>query len=172
MLPCEVTWDTQAACAVIPDAALARRGAGFDPALWDGILAASDALRKARSASQSPDVEAIEEMVWQALAQHRRAPQFAEIARSLDRSERTLARSLAQSGLTYREIVDRVRMSMAQDFLLRAGLAVGAVSERLGYSDVSAFVRAFRRCFGVPPDQWRRHAGQRLRGAGRVGTRA
>jgi AraC-like DNA-binding protein len=84
--------------------------------------------------------------------------QFAEVARSLNRSERSLARDLAKAGLSYRALVDRVRMSMAQELLLNGGLSVIEVAGRLGYSDDSAFVRSFRRHFGLSPARWRRIA--------------
>ena len=91
------------------------------------------------------------------LIDHGRVLQFAEVARSLGRSERTLARNLAKAGISYRALVDRVRMELAQ-FLLNGGLSVQEVGDRLGYSDVSAFVRYFRRQIGTSPARWRRSA--------------
>jgi AraC-like DNA-binding protein len=51
------------------------------------------------------------------------------------------------------------RMHLARDLLTSTGLGVGAVARRVGYDAEEAFSRAFKREHGVPPSDWRRHAG-------------
>jgi AraC-like DNA-binding protein len=66
--------------------------------------------------------------------------------------ERTLRRRLAQAGTTYRALVDDVRKERAL-LLLANEDSVSSVAQHLGFSDATAFARAFRRWTGVPPHQ-------------------
>lgn len=75
-------------------------------------------------------------------------PSMAAVARSLGVSTRTLQRELADLGTSFRALVDHVRQSRARE-LLRANLPLDEVAARVGYSERSAFVRAFAR--------WTRH---------------
>jgi len=88
-----------------------------------------------------------------------RVPQLVDIARLHDLSERTLARNLANSGTSFRELLDQTRMELGKELLLHSDLPVHGVAERLGYSEASAFVRSFNRQFSVSPAKWRK--GQR-----------
>lgn len=53
------------------------------------------------------------------------------------------------------------RLERARNLLLDPHLSVAAVAARLGFDDVSYFVRVFRKAYGVPPHRWRRDAGRR-----------
>ena len=80
-----------------------------------------------------------------------------DIACELGLSERTLRRALAAEGTSYHEIRDECRRSMALALLKRSGLSLSDVAFSLGYSDQTAFSRAFSRWFGAPPS---RHCGK------------
>ena len=66
--------------------------------------------------------------------------------------ERTLRRRLTQAGTSYRALVDDVRKERAFVLLESEG-NVSNVAQHLGFSDATAFARAFRRWTGVPPHQ-------------------
>lgn len=70
-----------------------------------------------------------------------------EVARALAMSTRTLQRELTESGTSFRALVDHVRQTRART-LLRDDVPVDEVAARLGYSERSAFVRAFGRWSG------------------------
>lgn len=53
------------------------------------------------------------------------------------------------------------RLDRARNLLLDPHLSVAAVAARLGFDDVSYFVRVFRKAYGTPPHRWRRDAGRR-----------
>jgi AraC-like DNA-binding protein len=78
-----------------------------------------------------------------------------DVADALGTSERTLRRRLAESGVTYREVLEDVRRSAAPG-LLESGLSTDDVAARLGYADAAGFSHAFRRWFGVGPGARRR----------------
>lgn len=72
------------------------------------------------------------------------------VARALGLSRQTLYRRLKAEGVTFEELLDRLRRRLARR-LLREGLAVKEVAYRLGFSDPSAFSRAYKRWTGSSP---------------------
>ena len=72
------------------------------------------------------------------------------IAAALGMSSRTLRRHLEERGLTARAVVDGIRRERA-DALLAAGASVKEVAFALGFSEPSAFSRAYKRWTGVAP---------------------
>jgi len=76
-----------------------------------------------------------------------------EVARALGSSPRTLRRRLKESGVTYQELLDSVRCDRAREALARPGASVGEVAFALGFSDTSAFHKAFRRWTGMRPSE-------------------
>jgi len=76
------------------------------------------------------------------------------IARSLALSRRTLQRRLAEEGLNFREALDRARREVALDFVVRKVGTVTDLTFLLGFSDTSAFSRAFRRWTGTSPSRY------------------
>jgi AraC-like DNA-binding protein len=71
-------------------------------------------------------------------------------AARLGMSTRTLQRELRQRGTSHKEILDDVRREAAQRLLERGG-TIAEVAARLGFSEPSAFFRAFRRWTGTTP---------------------
>jgi AraC-like DNA-binding protein len=78
-------------------------------------------------------------------------PAMPRIARRLGTSERTLRRHLEDEGTSFRAQVDAVRKDRAQTLLSERDASLGDIALALGFSDASAFSRAFRRWFGRPP---------------------
>lgn len=84
------------------------------------------------------------------------APQAQDVASQLCMSPRTLARQLAAQGASFRELLEEQQRDAASTLLAQARYTVTDVAALLGYSDVTNFDRAFRRMFGVSPNQYRR----------------
>ncbi|WP_437710833.1 AraC family transcriptional regulator [Sorangium sp. So ce448] len=82
------------------------------------------------------------------------------LAARLRMSPRTLQRRLGDEGTSVHALLDEVRRGRAAA-LLDADMAIGEVAYLLGYSEPSAFHRAFRRWTGVTPEAFR----ARTRGA-------
>jgi AraC-like DNA-binding protein len=78
------------------------------------------------------------------------------IAADLGLSPRTLSRRLAEQGLSFSDLVDGELRDQALALLARPTVSLGEVTERLGYSTVPNFVRAFRRWTGTTPGAYRR----------------
>ena len=84
------------------------------------------------------------------------APTLAEAAHHLRVSTRTLHRRLAEEGSSYRAIKDLVRRELALERLARRGQSVAATALELGYSEPSAFFRAFQGWTGEAPSDYRK----------------
>ncbi|SEL98178.1 AraC-type DNA-binding protein [Blastococcus sp. DSM 46786] len=80
------------------------------------------------------------------------------VAAELHMSVRTLRRRLGEEGTSFRAVVDQTRRHLAEELLVTVGLSVEEVAERIGYSEASAFVHAFRRWTGASPRRWARTA--------------
>jgi AraC-like DNA-binding protein len=77
------------------------------------------------------------------------------VARRLGASTRTLKRRLAEEGTSFRAISDEARRQKALLLLDDRRVPLAEVAERLGYSDVANFTRAFRRWTGKSPGAFR-----------------
>jgi AraC-like DNA-binding protein len=83
-------------------------------------------------------------------------PSPLEIAKKLSLSERTLQRRLREEGTSFAQILDGVRRELAELYLTERSVAACEVAFLLGYSEPSAFYRAFRRWTGLTPQEFRR----------------
>lgn len=79
-----------------------------------------------------------------------------EVARALAMSPRTLKRKLSEADASFSGLLDEQRRDRALLLLRDGALTLDAIAERLGYSDVANFTRAFRRWTGKTPGALRR----------------
>lgn len=86
---------------------------------------------------------------------------LARVAGELHLSVRTLQRRLEARQSSWRELLDRTREQLAGHYLLDPTLTLGDIALLLGFSEQSAFNRAYRRWTGSTPARVRRY--QRLR---------
>jgi len=82
-------------------------------------------------------------------------PSMDDIAGRLAMSPQTVRRKLREENTSLREIRDNVLRDAAIASLSKGEETVAALSERLGFSEPSAFTRAFRRWTGSPPGSYR-----------------
>ena len=83
------------------------------------------------------------------------APKMAAIARRLGMSERTLHRRLAEEGLAFQTLVSETRRELAEGLLARSDYSLAEVAFLTGFSEQSAFTRAFRRWSDQTPAAFR-----------------
>lgn len=79
-----------------------------------------------------------------------------DIALALQVAPRTLQARLEQHGVTYREVLDRVRHRQAERHLRNPALSLADVAALLGFADQSGFQHAFKRWAGISPGDYRR----------------
>ncbi len=81
--------------------------------------------------------------------------QIEHIAQQLHISVRQLQRHLQQQGTTYQKRMQEVRCLLAEQYLQDPHLSLQEIALLLGYSEQSAFQRAFKQWTQHTPQQWR-----------------
>lgn len=126
---------------------------GAHPALFDALVE----LAQRRLADRGR-LAGITALVSEEIARRvgERELSLESVARAVGVSGRVLQRRLSEQGVTFHELHDDVRRSMAADLLRTTGLPISEISFRLGFSAVGNFTRAARRWFDMTPSEWRR----------------
>jgi AraC-like DNA-binding protein len=110
----------------------------------DGLL---EALAKRDTVRASVELRMLSDL-------HEGAMSMDHIARDLGMSRQTLYRRLKDEGVTFAQVHDELRHRMAMDYLSARKVSVGETAYLLGFSEASAFVRAFKRWTGQSPTAW------------------
>lgn len=74
----------------------------------------------------------------------------------MNTSSRTLHRRLAERGLRFRDVLEKIRHELAENYLRDAGLSLAEVALLLGYAEQSPFTHAFKRWSGITPLEFRK----------------
>jgi AraC-like DNA-binding protein len=100
-----------------------------------------------------PSSSALAQQVRRMLARELQGgnPLIENVATQLGMHTKTLTRRLRDEGTSHSELLEQLRREFAQRYLSVPDLNVAEVAFLLGYSDASAFHKAFRRWFGVAP---------------------
>ena len=78
-------------------------------------------------------------------------PTIKHVASMMDVSERSLRRRLKACGTSFREVLESVRCERYQVLVQQKELSQVQISGMLGYSEQSAFSRAYRKWYGTSP---------------------
>ena len=90
-------------------------------------------------------------------------PTLTDVAGRTAMSPRTLQRHLASDGVDFKALVADTRRRFALHYLREPKPTLTEVAYLLGYSEVSAFTRAFRRWTGTTPSEYRHEASRSSR---------
>jgi AraC-like DNA-binding protein len=86
-------------------------------------------------------------------------PSFAEVAKAVHISERTLARRFStETGMIWSQFVHRARMLRAMELLAAPDMSVIEIVDAVGFLSVSAFHHAFRAFTGETPSSYRKRS--------------
>jgi AraC-like DNA-binding protein len=83
-------------------------------------------------------------------------PDFETLAGELNMTAATMRRRLSEEGASYQEIKDQLRRDLAIGYLSHSDRSVMDIALELGFSERSAFHRAFRKWTGASPGEFRR----------------
>lgn len=125
---------------------------GADPGLVALMEQQADQLL-----AQMPREQSVIEEVRKVIAHLLRngEPDIEAVAAKLCCASRTLQRRLKSAGSGFREELNIVRRGLADAYLRDPGLQIVDIALLLGYSEHSAFSRAYKEWTGLPPQQMR-----------------
>ncbi|PTW59339.1 AraC-like DNA-binding protein [Breoghania corrubedonensis] len=78
------------------------------------------------------------------------------VSRGLGLSRRSLHRHLTEEGTRFSALLEECRFRVARQALARSSHTLAEIAFELGYSDQTAFERAFKRRTGLTPNRYRR----------------
>jgi AraC-like DNA-binding protein len=145
-----VRFNQESAALVFPARDLDLRVAGADPVLRAML---EERVRQMKGGAGSDFSDDIRQLLRTRLTGHRCSAE--DIADLLGMHRRTLNRHLKGSGMGYRAIANEIRFEIARQLLEDTEVPLGQIGAALGYSEASAFTRAFRRWSGQTPTAWR-----------------
>jgi AraC-like DNA-binding protein len=145
---CAITWDADADGVDLDPRSLRFVPRLANPDLHAFLCAQADEVL-ARRREPASLVERIREVIAAELPLG--AIPASRVARRLAISERSLRRTLSREQQSFRQIVETVRKDRAIALLAAGDCTVAEVATSLGFSDPSAFSRAFKRWCGHPP---------------------
>ena len=76
----------------------------------------------------------------------------------LELSRSTMQRKLQDEGVSYQQILDKVRKDLAIRYLSKSRLTPGEIAQLVGFSDPKSFYRAFKSWTNKPPAVFREEA--------------
>ncbi len=148
-----VRFSTGENAVVFPLSLLETPCAASDPVLL-GVLDRYVADRLARTPSvRNSSVDRVRSAILDELRAGE--PTATGVAKRVKVSVRTLNRILSDEGTTYRELIDQVRRELATQYLRDRRVSIGETAFLLGFSELSAFYRAFHRWTGHTPAEFR-----------------
>lgn len=83
-------------------------------------------------------------------------PNLPALAKAMKTPVRTLQRHLADRQLTFKNLLEDTRKELSHIYLLEHKLSLVDTSFLLGYSEQSAFARAFKRWYGISPNKYKK----------------
>jgi AraC-like DNA-binding protein len=148
---CPVNFDSEYNGIVLDNSALEANLTKSDAEL-NKVLYQHAQTMLADQTSSSP-LEVIKDYVIKTLPSH--VPDIEEVSRYLNLSVRSTQRKLHEYGTSFSQVLDAIRKELALTYLRQTDNPVLYVSERLGFSEQSAFQRAFKRWTGTTPRHYR-----------------
>lgn len=163
LLPIEPVFGAERSALVVPWPVLGAPVVRTEDALREVLSGTPDCLFP-RGAGTSTVAEQVRRVLRQSFGGA--PPSVDEVASALFMSQATLRRRLAEERMSFTEIRDGLQRQFATAALGSGSTSVTQLSEYLGFSEPSAFRRAFRRWTGVSPSSYR---GRELADAARAG---
>jgi len=142
----------------------ARSHAPAAAAAWLRLLLVTMARWQERGADPMPTIPAVDAplaALWQVIHDHVGSPAslLGGLRARVPNYDSLRHRFTKVFKASPRQVLMRMRISLAKSLLLESQLPIQAIAERLGYARQHEFARAFQREVGCTASDWRRHAG-------------
>ncbi|MFO0554443.1 MAG: AraC family transcriptional regulator ligand-binding domain-containing protein [Polyangiaceae bacterium] len=161
----EIEYGAQAAEIHFPPAFVERKPKAADPKLYYLLVCQIERAlglpESPATPSSTPPSSDGQDLVLRTKAALRTAllsgkATLPDVAKTLGQSPRSLQRRLAERGTSFQAVLDDVRRVVAIELLTNPRASVTEVALTAGFSELSAFTRAFRRWTGEPPSEYLR----------------
>ena len=155
---CPITFGADIDAIILPEERLDQPNAIGDESIWRFLTSHIE-----ETLVDEPAEDALDRRVIMQIANmlSEGIPTLADVASVLGMSARTLQRRLADHGYTFQALVDEARQQMAEKFLADTRYSIAEVAFLTGFSEQSAFTRAFKRWAGQTPGSFRDGAHER-----------
>ena len=150
---CPVRFNQPKTQVVLPLSELNRPFRYSDPTLQNLLIQQAEALLEQLPHRASKIDYHIQKAILHGL--QRGQFQIEHIAEQMHISVRQLQRLLQQQGTTFQQRMQSIRQMMAEQYLKDPHLSLQEITLLLGYSEQSAFQRAFKQWTRMTPQQWR-----------------
>ena len=150
-LACNPTFNTACHGLVFPSAVLAQPLSSANETLHQLLTAHVHSMERL-SADEMPSF--VRQLLRNMLPSGRVT--IEKVADCMAINSRTLQRRLAQEGKSFQDLLEETRQTMACEYLEDPMISTAQMAELLGYSDLSAFCRAFQRWFSMTPRAWQK----------------
>lgn len=153
LLNCPVTFGGGCLSLLIPTPALALPIQTHDPYMQTLMEQQAQTLMNVL-----PHPDALMAQIKQAIAQALESgePSKHHICERMGLSPGFIQRCLKRRNLTFKAVVNQIQRQRSVDYLADPTLQLAEIAYRLGYSEQSAFTRAFRSWYGLTPLRYRR----------------
>jgi AraC-like DNA-binding protein len=152
---CPVTFGAEIDAIVLPEERLDRKNTVGDESIWRFLTSHIEETMIDEDHEEALDRQVIVQI---ANTLSEGIPTVADIASGMGMSARTLQRRLADQGHTFQSLVDEARRQLAEKFLTDTRYSIAQVAFLTGFSEQSAFTRAFKRWAGKTPGSYRDEA--------------
>jgi AraC-like DNA-binding protein len=154
LLRCPIRFAAPAAVFVVPRLELERAVEGADPALAELMEPHLERALAEASPGSRAAVPVRRALVTMLGGQE---PTLERVARRLGTTPRTLQRRLRDENTTFQDLLDSVRHEIALVHVGKQAASIDEIAWLLGFSNGSAFHRAFKRWTGITPGEFRRN---------------
>lgn len=149
-----VSFRKSEASIIVPTSVMDAPLRQHDPGLFKTLMD----FARVRIARSEPDdfIASIRNQVIKSLQADGMVPSIKQVAQNLHMATRSLQRKIRQRGTNFRNLVDETRHQLAIEYLRSRDANLSQVAIALGFSELSAFDRAFSRWTGSNPRTFRR----------------
>ncbi|GAB3103443.1 AraC family transcriptional regulator [Aestuariicella hydrocarbonica] len=157
LFACPVEFNTDCLMVDVPANVMWMTITSSDPYMRKIFDGQAEAMLKAEVEKPSDPFEAFFENLQQhiLMAMKDGDTKAATVAKQMGYSTRSFYRILEEAGYSYRSIISGLRRRLAKKYLLDDSLSYSDISMLLGYSEQSAFSRAFKDWMGMTPGEYR-----------------
>ena len=146
-------FDSDVMTIVFSNEAMALPIVASDPTLKGYLTELADHTLRSLREPHHDFVQQVRETLW-AMLPHGK-PDLWRTAERMGVSARTLQRRLRVEGSSFSRVLENLRRDLSEELLSNPRLSVSEVAFLLGYSEASAFQRAFRRWRGTSPRSYK-----------------